>query len=326
MNSLLYFIFYLIILFVLMLLYFRVADKFNIIDRPNERSSHKQVTLLGGGIIFYLAILGYFFVNGFQYPWFFLGLTMIAIVSFIDDIKPQSYKIRLVVHLISILLLFYESGLFVFPWYFTLIALVLSVGILNAYNFMDGINGMIGLYSTVVMVSMWYINQYVYTFIDEQIIYYVLLALVVFNFFNFRTKARCFAGDVGALSLAFVVVFLLCILILKTGNIIWIGLLTVFGVDTILTIIHRLLLRENIFEAHRKHLFQLLVNELGFSHISVSIIYATVQMLVSAGLILFRHHTGLFLISAIFFLSIVYYVLKHKYFHLYQPYNKKHKN
>lgn len=318
MNSLLYFIFYLIILFVLMLLYFRVADKFNIIDRPNERSSHKQVTLLGGGIIFYLAILGYFIVNGFQYPWFFLGLSLIAAISFIDDIKPQSYKIRLVVHLISILLLFYESGLFVFPWYFTLIALVLSVGILNAYNFMDGINGMVGLYSTVVMVSMWYINQYVYTFIDEQIIYYLLLALVVFNFFNFRKKARCFAGDVGALSMAFVVVFLLCTLILKTGNISWIGLLTVFGVDTILTIIHRLLLKENIFEAHRKHLFQLLVNELGFSHISVSIIYATVQMLVSAGLILFRNHAGLFLICAILLLSVVYYILKRKYFHLYK--------
>ncbi|MDD2284202.1 MAG: glycosyltransferase family 4 protein [Paludibacter sp.] len=314
----------LILLFLAELAYFKLADQFNIVDKPNERSSHKQVTLLGGGVIFYLAMLGYFLISGFQYPWFFSGLTLIAVISFIDDIRPQSYKIRLIVQLISILLMFYQSGLFKLPWYFILIALVLSVGILNAYNFMDGINGMIGIYTTVVMVSLWYINRFVFAFVDEQIIYYLLLALVVFNFFNFRTKARCFSGDVGALSLAFVVVFLLGMLIVKSENITWIGLLAVFGVDTILTIIHRLILKENIFIAHRKHLFQLLVNELNYSHLIVSTLYSVIQISVVGGLLFFEDNAWLYLLSVISSLSIIYYCLKRKYFHLHQSSVKPH--
>lgn len=306
----------LIALFLLEFIYFRVADRFNVIDKPNERSSHKQITLLGGGIIFYLAVVIYFLMNGFQYPWFFTGLTLISIISFIDDVEPQSSKLRLTIHLVSMLLLFYQLNMFELHWILILLSLIIAIGILNAYNFMDGINGMIGVYTTVVLGSLWYINNFILSFVDERIIYYVLLALVVFNFFNFRKKARCFAGDVGAISLAFIVVFLLGMLILKSGNIAWIGLLAVFGVDTILTIIHRLILKENILIAHRKHLFQLLANELKFSQLMVSSIYALVQVFVFIGLIIFEEHAYLFLICVILLLSVIYYNIKKKYFYL----------
>jgi UDP-N-acetylmuramyl pentapeptide phosphotransferase/UDP-N-acetylglucosamine-1-phosphate transferase len=306
----------LIVLFVLQTVYFRIADRYNIIDKPNERSSHQQITLLGGGIIFYLAVAIYFLVNGFQYPWFFTGLTLISVISFIDDVKPQSSRLRLIIHLISILLLFLQLGMFNIHWGLIILSIIVSIGILNAYNFMDGINGMIGVYTTIVFGALWYINSFKINFVDERFIYILLLALVVFNFFNFRKKARCFAGDVGAISLAFIVVYLLGLLILKTGNIVWIGLLAVFGVDTILTIIHRLILKENILVAHRKHLFQLLANELKFSHLIVSSIYAFVQVIVSAGLIIFENHACWFLAGSILFLSIVYYVIKKKYFYL----------
>ncbi len=296
--------------------YFKLADQFNIIDKPNERSSHKQITLLGGGIIFYLAVVIYFLMNGFQYMWFFTGLTLISAISFIDDLKPQSSRLRLAIHLMSMLFLFFQLGVFEMHWTLILLSLIIAIGILNAYNFMDGINGMIGVYTTVVLGSLWYINNFILTFVDERIIYYLLLALVVFNFFNFRKKARCFAGDVGAVSLAFIVVFLLGMLILKSGNIAWIGLLAVFGVDTILTIIHRLILKENILIAHRKHLFQLLANELKFSHLVVSSVYALVQVLVSVGLIFFENHAYWFLAVSILLLSIVYYAVKKKYFYL----------
>ncbi len=296
--------------------YFKLADQFNIIDKPNERSSHKQITLLGGGIIFYLAVVIYFLMNGFQYMWFFTGLTLISAISFIDDLKPQSSRLRLAIHLMSMLFLFSQLGVFEMHWTLILLSLIIAIGILNAYNFMDGINGMIGVYTTVVLGSLWYINNFILTFVDERIIYYLLLALVVFNFFNFRKKARCFAGDVGAVSLAFIVVFLLGMLILKSGNIAWIGLLAVFGVDTILTIIHRLILKENILIAHRKHLFQLLANELKFSHLVVSSVYALVQVLVSVGLIFFENHAYWLLAISILLLSIVYYAVKKKYFYL----------
>jgi UDP-N-acetylmuramyl pentapeptide phosphotransferase/UDP-N-acetylglucosamine-1-phosphate transferase len=271
---------------------------------------------LGGGVIFYLAVAIYFLINGFQYPWFFTGLTLISVISFIDDVKPQSSRLRLIIHLISILLLFLQIGILDIHWGLILLCIVVSIGILNAYNFMDGINGMIGVYTTIVLGSLWYINSFKINFVDERFIYFLILALVVFNFFNFRKKARCFAGDVGAISLAFIVVFLLGLLILKTGNIVWIGLLAVFGVDTILTIIHRLILKENILIAHRKHLFQLLANELKFSHLIVSSIYAFVQVIISVGLIIFENHACWFLIGSILLLSIVYYVIKKKYFYL----------
>ena len=137
----------LIALFGVELAYFRIADHFNIIDKPNQRSSHTLVTLRGGGIIFYIGILLYFLIEGFQYPWFFAGLTMISIISFADDIKPRSSKIRLAVHFISMALMFYQWDLFELPWYYTVISLVFCTGILNAYNFMDGINGITGGYS-----------------------------------------------------------------------------------------------------------------------------------------------------------------------------------
>jgi len=140
------------------LTYFRIANRLNIIDKPNQRSSHTKVTLRGGGIVFYFSVLFYFLLQGFQYPWFLLGLTLIAGISFADDIKPQSSKLRLLIHFIAMAFMFYQLGLFELPWYFTLIALIVSTGILNAYNFMDGINGLTGGYSLVIVGALWYIN------------------------------------------------------------------------------------------------------------------------------------------------------------------------
>lgn len=314
MSYILLFIFFL----VLQIAYFKIANHFNIIDRPNERSSHKQITLLGGGVIFYVAILTYFVIKGFQYPWFFIGLTLISAISFIDDIKPLSSKIRLTIHLISILFLVFQLDLSALPWYYIILALILSTGVLNAYNFMDGINGMLGAFNIVVLGALWYINKYILYFADEKLIFYVFLALIVFNIFNFRKKARCFSGDVGAFSLAFTVVFLLGTLIVKSGNFIWIGLITVYGIDTALTIIHRLFLKENIFVAHRKHLFQLLVNELKLPHLFVSFVYALIQLLVSIGLVVFKDYGYLYLAAVIIVLSLSYYIIKKKYFYLYQ--------
>lgn len=319
------YIFILISLFLAQIIYFKIANVLNIIDKPNERSSHNYITLLGGGVIFYFAILLYFVLNGFQYTWFFAGLTLISTISFIDDLKPQSSKVRLTIHLISMLLLFYQFGMLALPWYFLLIALILSTGILNAYNFMDGINGMLGAFNVVVFGALWYINRYVFYFVDEEMINYLLLALIVFNIFNFRQKARCFAGDVGAFSLGFAVVFLLGMLIIKSENFIWIGILTVYGVDTILTIIHRIFLKENIFIAHRKHLFQLLVNELRLPHLFVSFLYGVIQLLIIIGLIVFKDYGYLYLAVVIVILSLTYFFIKKKYYHLHHTCNCQEK-
>ena len=293
-----------------MLIYFKIADKYHIIDKPNERSSHTHTTLQGGGIIFYMGILLYFFIQKFHYPWFFIGLTLIAAISFIDDIKPQSIALRLVVHFIALLLMFYQWSLFSLPWYYTIIALIFCTGVLNAYNFMDGINGITGGYSLVIVTALWYINSYKISFIDNNLIYYLSLSLFVFIFFNFRTRAKCFVGDVGSISIAFILIFLLGCLIIKTEDFSYIVLLAVYGVDSVLTIIHRLILKENIFEAHRKHAYQIMANELKIPHVVVSLIYALLQALIVTGLFCFYEWRYLYSYLIIAILSLTYILFK----------------
>lgn len=312
----------LIVLFGVQLAYFQVAERFNIIDEPNKRSSHKLHTLRGGGIIFYISALISFVISKYQFPWFFAGLTIIAFISFADDIKQQSPKLRMLVQFAGLVLLFIQCAFFSLPWYMILIALIISVGILNAFNFMDGINGITGAYSSAVMVALWYINRNLH-FVDNGLIYIVLISLIVFNFFNFRKKAKCFAGDVGAVSMAFIILFLLGLLINKTKDFSYIVILAVYGVDTVLTIIHRLLLKENIFEPHRKHLFQLLANELKIPHLLVSTLYAVLQLLIAFGLLYVTHYRYIYLIAAVIVLSILYVVVKSKIYHLHKEETEK---
>jgi len=269
----------LIVLFVLELAYFKVAVRFNIIDKPNERSSHTALTLRGGGIIFYLGALIYFVLSGCQYPWFFLGLTMMTVISFLDDIFTLSNKIRLLVHFASVLLMAYQLDVFEMPWYYLLITFIVVVGVINAYNFMDGINGITACYSLAVGGLLMLVNSEL-GFVAQDLLAYTLLGVLVFTFFNFRTKAKCFAGDVGSVAIAYILLFALGALIIKTGNLIYFLFLTVYGIDAVWTIVRRLYLRENIFEAHRSHLYQFLGNEAGMNKLLVSFMYGAIQFLI----------------------------------------------
>ncbi|MDD4761997.1 MAG: UDP-GlcNAc--UDP-phosphate GlcNAc-1-phosphate transferase, partial [Candidatus Pacebacteria bacterium] len=202
------------------------------------------------------------------------------------------------------------------PWYFSVIALILSTGIINAYNFMDGINGITGGYSLVSMASFWYVNNFITLFIDNDLIYVVSLSLVIFNYFNFRKRAKCFAGDVGSVSIAFIIVFILGKLIVKTNDFTYIIILLIYGVDTILTIVHRLILKENIFVAHRKHLYQIMSNELHIPHIYVSIAYMLVQAAVMLGYFVLKvNHLVYFFFSA-FIMGVIYIAFMRKFFKL----------
>jgi len=310
--SIIYYLSIFFALYIFQLIYFKVADTFNIIDKPNQRSSHTKVTLRGGGVVFYAGALAFYISSGFEYSFFMLGLTLIAAVSFADDIRPLSSKLRLPVHFAAMALLFYEWGLFEQPWYFALLAFILSVGIVNAYNFMDGINGITGAYSVAVLLSLLYVNISVQPFVANEFIYLMLMAVMVFNFFNFRTKARCFAGDVGSVSIAFLIVFLLGKLILSTGNFTYILFLGVYGVDAVLTIVHRILLKENILEAHRKHVYQLMANELRMPHLWVSVIYALTQLFISYWVV----NLPILAAALVLFLGVSYILFKRKYFHL----------
>ena len=311
-----YYIIILVLLFVAELFYFRVADKCNIIDKPNERSSHSRITLRGGGIIFYFGALAYFLSNHWEYPWFMLALTLITFISFIDDIRSTSQGLRLVFHFTAMALMFYQWGLFSLSWWWIIIALIICTGIINAYNFMDGINGITGGYSLVILGALAYINSEITTFVEPALINTVLCSVLVFCFFNFRKKAKCFAGDVGSVSIAFILLFLIGKLIIKTEDFSWIILLSVYGVDSVLTIIHRLMLHENIGLPHRKHMYQLMANELKIPHVGVSLIYMGAQALVILGYFCFVRYGYWYLLGIIVLLSGIYVLFMRRYFHL----------
>ncbi|KQO20450.1 UDP-GlcNAc--UDP-phosphate GlcNAc-1-phosphate transferase [Flavobacterium sp. Leaf82] len=271
-----------IILMILMLLYFKVANHFNIIDKPNERSSHTEITLRGGGIIFWFSALLYFVQHIHTNYFFFTGITLVSLVSLWDDIQSLSNKIRITTHFLAISLVFYNLDVFnLLPLYGVAIAYILAIGLINAYNFMDGINGITGLYTLVVLGSLLYVNKNIQFFVDAVFIKYAMIASLVFLFFNYRKKAKCFAGDIGSIAIAFWIIYFLLKLILATHSVIWLLFLAVYGVDAISTIIHRLYLKQNIFQAHRLHLYQVLSNECKIQHRLVSAYYGLIQLLVS---------------------------------------------
>jgi UDP-GlcNAc:undecaprenyl-phosphate GlcNAc-1-phosphate transferase len=307
------YIFTVILLFVLELFYFKIADKFNIIDKPNERSSHCTITLRGGGIIFYIATLIFFIQSGFSYPWFMLGLTLMATISFLDDILEISTRLRLGIHFTSVLLMAFQMGIFSPPWYYIIITFIIVVGVINAYNFMDGINGITALYSLVVCALLYYVNQTV-NFIEQDFLIYALLGILVFGFFNFRNKAKCFAGDVGSVGIAYILLFALGSLIFKTGDFIYILFLAVYGVDAIWSIVRRLYLGENIMEGHRTHLYQYLANEAGYNRLLISSMYGSLQLLLGILVIYFAQFDvkikWFFAVLIVVSLSAVYLALK----------------
>ncbi len=272
------------LLLILQLIYFRIADRFNIIDKPNERSSHSNITLRGGGIIFYLSALLFFLLNGFPFPWFFLGLTLMTLISFLDDIFTLSNKIRLIIHFGSVLLMSYELQIFSYPWYYLIICFIIIVGVINAYNFMDGINGITVSYSLSILVLLLWVNSKI-SYINGDFIIYVILGVLVFGIFNFRMKAKSFAGDVGSVSIAYIILFFLGMLIVTTGEWIYILFLSIYGIDAVWTIINRILKRENIFKAHRSHLYQYLANEAKVNKLIVSASYGILQFLVGISVI-----------------------------------------
>lgn len=265
--------------------YFKIAKYYNIIDKPNHRSSHTHTTIRGGGIIFSFAAILFFIIFKFEYPYFIAGLSLISLISFLDDILTLNNKVRLAVHLISVGLMFIEWGLFSMPWFWLIVAVVFVIGAINAYNFMDGINGITGTYSLLTITTLYYINNQVSMFSSPDFLIVIGLSLLVFSFFNFRKRAKCFAGDVGSVSIAFIIIFCIGQLIIVTQNFTYILLLLLYGLDTVITIGFRLVRKENIFEAHRSHLYQFLANEKKVSHLIISTIYFLAQLLINFVLI-----------------------------------------
>ena len=324
------------------LVYFKIADKCNIIDKPNQRSSHTRIVLRGGGIIFTIALWVWSIWYGFQYPWLLAGVTLAAGMSFIDDIHSLPDSLRLVAQFVAMFLVLIEvidSARFIVDsqWIELIvcevIALIVCVGATNIYNFMDGINGITAGYSLAVLLPLLLVNgpsagSGTEGFVEPSLIVVVILSVLVFSFFNFRpkNKAKCFAGDVGSIGIALILLFCIGRLIVMTGDVTWLIFLLVYGVDGCCTIMHRIMLHENLGQAHRKHAFQLMANELGMDHVIVSLIYMVLQLVISLGFIYLCPATVLahwvYLLCAGVVLVLAYVAFMRRYYHLHEEYLK----
>ena len=334
MNMLVTFVIIFALLLVAELVYFKIADKFNIIDKPNLRSSHSTIVLRGGGVIFALSMIVWAVMMAVQgecqtvvsYLPFLGGLLMVAGVSFWDDVKSLPDSVRLIVQFVAMGLMFWSMGILHWNmWWIVLIALIVCVGATNVINFMDGINGITAGYSLAVLVPLVLLNQEL-TFMEPSFLVVAILGVLVFCLFNFRPKgkAKCFAGDVGSIAIAFIMLFAIGKLVVLTGDVTYLIFLLVYGVDGCLTICHRIMLHENLGEAHRKHAYQLMANELKIGHVKVSLLYMAMQLVVSLGFIYVCPNTVLahwmYLLGAVVVLAVAYVLFKKKYYHLHEEY------
>jgi len=301
---------YILILSSFQILYLYIAQKYKILDKPNERSSHNHNVIRGAGIIYPLSMLLWFLFNGFHLEYFVFGLFIISILGFLDDLFNLKQIHRLIIHIISALLLLYQVDFLNSHICLIIIVLILIIGWVNTFNFMDGINGISIFYALINLGTLYYLNSE-HMFVANEMIIYIIIPIIIFSFLNVRKNAIAFGGDVGSLSLAFILVFLMISLILKTANLNYILLFSIYGIDSVLTIIERIIRKENIFKPHRTHLYQYLANEREYSHLVISSIYATAQLLVNLFVIyILLPNSIVASISILIILSFIYIMIK----------------
>lgn len=304
-----YFILF-VVLSGMMVSYLALAKRLGIIDKPNERSSHNKPTVRGGGIIFPVAVLAWalLFDHG---DWYFVSaVILMGIIGFLDDRYSLSQLLRLIIQSLGVLLVLLELGILAQTLFYAGIAFILITGWLNTFNFMDGINGISVLYAGSVLTGV-YLFRDAIPDIQRSLIYAVGLSLVVFGWFNVRKNALAFPGDVGSLSVGLILAYFVSNLILSTGRWEFILFFSVYGVDSVLTIMHRLINSENIFKAHRSHLYQYLANEMKFPHLYVAFIYSLFQFMIILGLyVINRDKWAFYTVSILLMITVIYIISK----------------
>jgi len=310
--SIAYYILITAVLIIGIIIYLKMAEKWSIIDQPNSRSSHLVVTKRGGGIIYLIALVIYMISSNFNMPSIIICGLLLGIMGFIDDVKNLDFKIKLIFQCLTIGYFLSTGSYNGLEWYLLILMFFLIISSINILNFMDGINGLTILYSLSFLISFYIINANIIAFTDSNFLLIVILSNLIIGYFNIRKKAVCFLGDVGAITMGFIYAVLTITLILKTNSLSPLILFLVYFLDSGWTIVERLLAKENIFHPHRKHLYQLLVNEYKLSHLLVASIYFSIQALINITWLLNyeKDLSPIILISIFGIFSVVYLLTK----------------
>ena len=312
LYSIAYYILITVVLIIGLIVYLKIAEKWSIIDQPNSRSSHLIVTKRGGGIIYLIALFIYMISSNFNMPSIIICGLLLGIMGFIDDIKNLDFKIKLIFQCLTIGYFLSTGSYNGLEWYLLILMFFLIISSINIFNFMDGINGLTILYSLSFLISFYIINAHIIAFTDSNFLLIVILSNLIIGYFNIRKKAVCFLGDVGAITMGFIYAVLTITLIVKTNSLSPLILFLVYFLDSGWTIVERLLAKENIFHPHRKHLFQLLVNEYKLSHLLVASIYFSIQALIDITWLLNyeKDLSSIKLISIFGIFSVIYLLTK----------------
>ena len=310
--SIAYYILITAVLIIGIIIYLKMAEKWSIIDQPNSRSSHLVVTKRGGGIIYLIALVIYMISSNFNMPSIIICGLLLGIMGFIDDNKNLDFKIKLIFQCLTIGYFLSTGSYNGLEWYLLILMFFLIISSINILNFMDGINGLTILYSLSFLISFYIINAHIIAFTDSNFLLIVILSNLIIGYFNIRKKAVCFLGDVGAITMGFIYAVLTITLMIKTNSLSPLILFLVYFLDSGWTIVERLLAKENIFHPHRKHLYQLLVNEYKLSHLLVASIYFSIQALINITWLLNyeKDLSPIILISIFGIFSVVYLLTK----------------
>jgi UDP-GlcNAc:undecaprenyl-phosphate/decaprenyl-phosphate GlcNAc-1-phosphate transferase len=259
--------------------------------------------------MFFVTGLFWASINFNQYFYFTAGLLIIGLVSLLDDIVTLNNKVRISVQSLAVFLALTNLQLLEINVFLLILTIILYLGWINAFNFMDGINGITAAYTISILVPTYYAGQ-LYSMSYSPLIMYMGISLSIFMFLNLREQAMAFCGDVGSVVLAYIIAFIVVDLIVSSGKVQFIMLGSVYGVDSIFTIIRRLVKHENIFQPHRTHLYQLLSNELGWNYLRVSSIYSLLQLCINLiillSIIMVPQYSIMISLIILFVLSAIY--------------------
>jgi len=253
----------------------KIAVQRNVLDIPNERSSHSIPTPRGGGlaivISWYAGIIVLYLLDVLDKNLFLALLTgiLLAIISLLDDIVSLKPLVRFFIQVITAVVAFYFLGgissvnftgieistnFILYP-----VSIIGIVWFINLYNFLDGIDAYASIEACFIGLSL-----FIFT---NNIVNLILVASVLgFIYWN-RPKAKIFMGDVGSTQLGFILA-ILGIYFHNTTNfniVYWIMLTSLFWFDATFTLLRRWRNNENLSEAHKKHTYQRIV-QAGFTH------------------------------------------------------------
>lgn len=306
-----------------------------ILDLPNERSSHTKPTPVGGGLVIVIVSLSLyvFFLsyNRYEIPWsYIIGALIVALISWLDDLFSVPVVLRFICHAFSAGIVIRALGgfsNFYFPfvgeinlYYFATVLLFFwIVWMINAYNFMDGIDGIAGLQAITASIG-WILVSYK-SGLEITGLYAGILAASSIGFILLNWQpAKIFMGDVGSAFLGYT--FALMPLLAGKESpqkspaffIAAVLLLWLFVFDTLITVMIRIMQRRKIWEAHREHLYQKIIIR-GYSHQFVAILYGicSITFLILLSLrIFYKESVEIFVFSVIILISAGIFVFGRK--------------